>query len=484
MKTASPDSDDDDPSADHGIGRVRVDHGQLGLCGPCGSEGEGRLGRADQSSRLDRSRRRQVGGADQHAGAGREATAGAGQVGGVLEAVGDRGVGADGRLGRVPRLELHQPELAGCLGESPVHAPTVAARGGVVHGRAHQRVPEPHHVAQLDQAGRLGAVLDVAVEGQQPRGRADQVDLAGRVGRGQQDPDLDDGSAVPHLTYVVSLEVVPDRDGVVPERQVGPGVVTRAPAPGRSGRAGCRPSPGRSGRRRRGRPVQRGCGRVAGPLRRAPGRRAAGRVRRSAGSSHRPRPGPPAASRPARPRSGGRRRPARRGSPGRGGGRRRRRRRPGRSAPAAASRPSTPSPTRKRSGAGPDPPPATSQGLALPIRQCRQVLPQRDDEPLDRRERHRRLGLVTGEGDDPHAGGGRARVVEEGGLADTRLTDHQQRAALRRCGRGRGAGRGCAARPPARRAGRRPPTTWVTWSAHRRVPRRLLSVPIDPGGPS
>ena len=121
---------------------------------------EGGLGGPHEAGAPDLTKGRQCRRLGQHAGAGEEAAACAREVGDPLQPVGDLGVGADGRLRGVPGLELDESQL----GRRPATARggryAGRARGGVVDGRPHQRMPELDRHAQRHQTGELGGLAD------------------------------------------------------------------------------------------------------------------------------------------------------------------------------------------------------------------------------------------------------------------------------------------------------------------------------------
>ncbi len=93
-------------------------------------------------------------------------------VGGLFQPCGDLLVGPVGRLRGVPGTPVRVQERVGRVGQGPVHGAPVLGLRAVVDRRPDQGVPEPHRLAELDQACRLGRCgVRGDVEG---RGRADQ----------------------------------------------------------------------------------------------------------------------------------------------------------------------------------------------------------------------------------------------------------------------------------------------------------------------
>ena len=102
----------------------------------------------------------------------------------------------------------------------------------------------------------------------------------------------------------------------------------------------------------------------------------------------------------------------------------------GSTSPAAPRRPSTPRPTRKRSGGSPSATPAATRSAWRWLSgSCDEVAPQRDRQPLHAGEGDHRLRLEPVHPEQAEPGLVGRRGVEQGGLADARLTGDEQRAA-------------------------------------------------------
>ena len=226
--------------------------------------------------------------------------AGLGALGGAFELRSHGLVGPGGRGSQVP----HPPVRVGLgidrLGQGAVRGPALLGRARGVGGRSHQRVPEPHAGADLEQLlgpeparpcrgrGRRSARLATAASGHRWRQRPQSAAAAGWA-RAARAPGS--GSAPRALRWTARP----------------PGVRTRRRAPRRSCRGpargvpvGCPVSPRRAVRG----PVRRavpGWRRSAAPWRppgRGPRRRAP--VRRGTGGPLPPR-GPPVPAGPTRP---------------------------------------------------------------------------------------------------------------------------------------------------------------------------------------
>ena len=151
-----------------GVGRAGV---ELGL-------------RRGQRPRAPRRRvGRQLGRPLQERGRRRDAAAGLGPAGRALELGGDRLVGSRRRVGAMPRPAVGVELRVGRLGQRAVHLRRSPRRRRAVGRRAHQRMPEPHPCAELDQPRRLGRRRRVAPD-PEPLGRAPQQRrVADRLGR-------------------------------------------------------------------------------------------------------------------------------------------------------------------------------------------------------------------------------------------------------------------------------------------------------------
>ncbi len=167
---------------------VEVGLGQLGRTrGQCGLRGR------DEARELQPTDRGQCGRLGQEPRARRKTAAPSSCRRDSFEPVGHVRVGAEGGLGRMPRLDLGQAQLVGGGRQRPVRPPSLGSLGGVVGGRADQRVPEPDRVVDLDQPGRLGLVDRILRQAPGLAGCPDEVDVAGGVGRGDQQPHLQVG---------------------------------------------------------------------------------------------------------------------------------------------------------------------------------------------------------------------------------------------------------------------------------------------------
>jgi hypothetical protein len=138
----------------------QVDTGAVGLAeGPRGDRGEecGRLleaargglrpGGGDRPGDPALRVRRERHGSLQERGRGGQTAVCERAIGRALELGGDLLVGRDGGAGQVPGPAVGVPDRIRDIGERRVHRAPCGGRRGPVHGRADERMPEPHPIA-------------------------------------------------------------------------------------------------------------------------------------------------------------------------------------------------------------------------------------------------------------------------------------------------------------------------------------------------
>ena len=133
----------------------------------------------------------------EHVGAGREAAPPTGAVGDLLEPIGDRRIGADLALAACQASSSVRSSSVGRPGQRVVDASAVGTGRRVVDRRADQRMPErgPRWSSSTSPACSASSPARSA-RPRWSRGPHDQLDVPGRVGRGDQQPRLDRPVAV------------------------------------------------------------------------------------------------------------------------------------------------------------------------------------------------------------------------------------------------------------------------------------------------
>lgn len=128
----------------------------------------------------------ECGGAFQERGRGGPAAARQGPVRRPFQRGGDRFVRTDRRVGEVPGAPVGVALGVGGVGEGAVHRPQVRGLGAAPDRRAHQRVPEPHRGAQLEQPGGHGGRRRLGSDAQRAEGAPQQQLVADRLDRREQ----------------------------------------------------------------------------------------------------------------------------------------------------------------------------------------------------------------------------------------------------------------------------------------------------------
>ena len=124
----------------------------------------------------------------------------------LLERSGHLFVWPGGRGSQVPHAAIRIGLSVRRCGERQVGGAAVLGGPGRVGSRPHQRVPEPHVGADLQQLFRIGGDCRITSQVQRRCGTPQQRGVPGRVGRRQQHQSLGRPRQRPHPLQVVVLE--------------------------------------------------------------------------------------------------------------------------------------------------------------------------------------------------------------------------------------------------------------------------------------
>jgi hypothetical protein len=141
-------------------------------------------------------------------------------IGRALQLARHRLVGSGRRLRPMPGATIGIGIRIARLGQRSMHFLALAEVWGPVGGRAHERVPEPHPDAELDQPGLLGRPARVASDPKPRGGAPQQAHVADRLGRRHQQQALGLGRKRPN----------PLHEGLLDAAGHGPGVGESEPA--------------------------------------------------------------------------------------------------------------------------------------------------------------------------------------------------------------------------------------------------------------